>query len=90
MPGFIAKKLCPQLVIVSPHYDKYRAVSEEVGSILAQYDPHYCPMGLDEAYLDITDHVTQRYETQQNTSDTEQQNTPDVEELQQGIYYTLY
>lgn len=30
MPGFIAKKLCPNLVIVPPNFDKYRAVSDEV------------------------------------------------------------
>lgn len=30
MPGFIAKKLCPNLVIVPTNFDKYRAVSEEV------------------------------------------------------------
>lgn len=32
MPGFIAKKLCPNLVIVPPNFDKYRAVSGEVRS----------------------------------------------------------
>lgn len=32
MPGFIAKKLCPSLVIVPLNFDKYRAVSEEVRS----------------------------------------------------------
>lgn len=30
MPGFIAKKLCPNLVIVPTNFDKYRAVSSEV------------------------------------------------------------
>lgn len=30
MPGFIAKKLCSDLVIVPPNFDKYRAVSDEV------------------------------------------------------------
>ena len=30
MPGFIAKKLCPQLVIVPPNMDKYAAVAEQV------------------------------------------------------------
>lgn len=30
MPGFIAKKLCPNLVIVPTNFDKYRAVSHEV------------------------------------------------------------
>lgn len=30
MPGFIAKKLCPNLVIVPTNFTKYRAVSDEV------------------------------------------------------------
>ncbi len=64
MPGFIAKKLCPQLVIVSTHFNKYRAASKEVGTVLAQYDPQYCAMGLDEAFLDITDCVLKRHETE--------------------------
>uniref|UniRef100_Q6DJA4 Polymerase (DNA directed) kappa n=1 Tax=Xenopus tropicalis TaxID=8364 RepID=Q6DJA4_XENTR len=60
MPGFIAKKLCPTLKIVPPNFDKYRAVSSEVREILAQYDPNFLPMSLDEAYLDITDHLSER------------------------------
>ncbi|XP_017551041.1 DNA polymerase kappa isoform X1 [Pygocentrus nattereri] len=60
MPGFIAKKLCPNLVIVPLNFDKYRAVSEQVREIFADYDPQFLPMSLDEAYLDITDHLEQR------------------------------
>uniref|UniRef100_A0A096M444 DNA polymerase kappa n=1 Tax=Poecilia formosa TaxID=48698 RepID=A0A096M444_POEFO len=60
MPGFIAKKLCPSLVIVPPNFDKYRAVSEEIREIFAEYDPNFQPMSLDEAYLDFTDHLEQR------------------------------
>ncbi|XP_070761056.1 DNA polymerase kappa [Enoplosus armatus] len=60
MPGFIAKKLCPNLVIVPTNFDKYRAVSEEIRAIFADYDPHFQPMSLDEAYLDFTDHLEQR------------------------------
>nr|AAX35542.1 DNA polymerase kappa [Xenopus laevis] len=60
MPGFIAKKLCPALIIVPPNFDKYRAVSSEVREILAQYDPNFLPMSLDEAYLDFTDHLSER------------------------------
>ncbi|XP_040898339.1 DNA polymerase kappa [Toxotes jaculatrix] len=60
MPGFIAKKLCPNLVIVPPNFDKYRAVSDEIREIFADYDPHFQPMSLDEAYLDFTDHLEQR------------------------------
>uniref|UniRef100_A0AAQ4RBI0 DNA polymerase kappa n=1 Tax=Gasterosteus aculeatus aculeatus TaxID=481459 RepID=A0AAQ4RBI0_GASAC len=60
MPGFIAKKLCPNLVIVPTNFDKYRAVSDEIREIFADYDPHFQPMSLDEAYLDFTHHVEQR------------------------------
>ena len=57
MPGFIGKKLCPSLVIVPQNFAKYRQVSREVREILADYDPDFCPVGLDESYLDLTDYV---------------------------------
>ncbi|XP_051533060.1 DNA polymerase kappa [Myxocyprinus asiaticus] len=60
MPGFIAKKLCPNLVIVPTNFDKYRAVSAQVREIFSVYDPHFMPISLDEAYLDITEHLNQR------------------------------
>uniref|UniRef100_A0A9L0IKE6 DNA polymerase kappa n=1 Tax=Equus asinus TaxID=9793 RepID=A0A9L0IKE6_EQUAS len=60
MPGFIAKRLCPQLLIVPPNFDKYRAVSREVKEILADYDPNFLAMSLDEAYLNITKHLQER------------------------------
>lgn len=60
MPGFIAKKLCPNLVIVRPNYEEYHKTSEEVRSVLAQYDPNFCPVGLDESYLDLTDYVERK------------------------------
>uniref|UniRef100_A0A8C8A1S7 DNA polymerase kappa n=1 Tax=Oryzias sinensis TaxID=183150 RepID=A0A8C8A1S7_9TELE len=50
MPGFIAKKLCSDLVIVPPNFDKYRAVSDEIREIFADYDPHFLPMSLDEKH----------------------------------------
>ncbi|KAH0628017.1 hypothetical protein JD844_008666 [Phrynosoma platyrhinos] len=60
MPGFIAKKLCPHLTIVPLNFKKYEEVSKEVREILAEYDPHFMPMGLDEAYLNITEHLEER------------------------------
>uniref|UniRef100_G3TB23 DNA polymerase kappa n=1 Tax=Loxodonta africana TaxID=9785 RepID=G3TB23_LOXAF len=60
MPGFIAKRLCPQLIIVPPNFDKYQAVSKEVKEILADYDPNFMAMSLDEAYLNITEHLQER------------------------------
>ncbi|KAJ8304151.1 hypothetical protein KUTeg_017734 [Tegillarca granosa] len=60
MPGFIGKKLCPDLIIVPQNFEKYTSVSKQVKNILAEYDPNFCPMSLDEAYLDITDHLQKR------------------------------
>lgn len=57
MPGFIARKLCPHLILVPLHFDKYRAVSKRVREIFARYDPNFTPMSLDEAYLDITEYL---------------------------------
>lgn len=57
MPGFIAKKLCPELVLIKPNGFKYRQASSEVFSILELYDPELTSMSLDEAYLDLTDYV---------------------------------
>ncbi|NWR89579.1 POLK polymerase, partial [Furnarius figulus] len=60
MPGFIAKKLCPHLTIVPLNFEKYGKVSKEVREILAEYDSNFMPMGLDEAYLNITEHLEER------------------------------
>ncbi|KFP14664.1 DNA polymerase kappa [Egretta garzetta] len=60
MPGFIAKKLCPHLTIVPLNFEKYGKVSKEVREILAEYDPNFMPVGLDEAYLNITEHLEER------------------------------
>ena len=54
MPGFIGRKLCPDLIIVHENFDKYRAVSDQVKDILRHYDPNFAAMSLDEAYLDLT------------------------------------
>eukprot|EP00058_Branchiostoma_floridae_P020844 XP_002606334.1 hypothetical protein BRAFLDRAFT_67577 [Branchiostoma floridae] len=60
MPGFIGKKLCPDLVIVPTNFDKYCAVSRQVRDVLGQYDPNFAPMSLDEAYMDLTDYLKLR------------------------------
>ncbi|KAK3607913.1 hypothetical protein CHS0354_036739 [Potamilus streckersoni] len=60
MPGFIGKKLCPDLVIVPPNFVKYTSVSRQIREIMAEYDSNFCPMSLDEAYLDITEYIKKR------------------------------
>ena len=56
MPGFIGKKLCPELIFVPCHYEKYREVSMVFKEIVEQYDPDFESMGLDETNLDVTKH----------------------------------
>lgn len=54
MAGFVAMKLCPQLVCLPLNFGKYTAKAQEVREILAHYDPRFESAGLDEAYLNIT------------------------------------
>ena len=49
--------LCPNLVRVSPRFDRYRGVSEEIMSILKRLSPLVEPLSLDEAYIDISKQV---------------------------------
>ena len=58
MPGFIGKKLCPQLVFVKSHFEKYTVVAEQIRSIIREYDPDLTSHSLDEVYMDLTDAAT--------------------------------
>lgn len=49
--GFIAKKLCPDLILVSNHFSRYSDMSDSVMSIFRRYDPNMSPAGCDEGYL---------------------------------------
>ncbi|KAI8874308.1 DNA/RNA polymerase [Ramicandelaber brevisporus] len=54
MPGFIGKKLCPDLILVKPRYTRYNEISKKMQSVLRRYDPNPKIAGCDEAYIDIT------------------------------------
>lgn len=54
MPMHQAKKRCPNVVVIEPHFDKYRAVSKQIHNIFARYTEHIEPLSLDEAYLDVS------------------------------------
>ena len=54
MAGFVAKKLCPQLVQIPLNFDKYTAKAQEVRHIIVEYDPRFESASIDEAYLNIT------------------------------------
>jgi len=54
MPAVTAKRRCPDLIFVKPRFDAYRAVSEQIRAIFADYTLLVEPLSLDEAYLDVT------------------------------------
>src|SRR3954447_16507498 len=55
MPMATAMRLCPQLLIVRPDFQHYRAVSREIQAIMHSCTPLVEPLSLDEAYLDVTE-----------------------------------
>lgn len=57
MPSVTAKRKCPDLIFVPPRFDVYRAVSNQIREIFAQYTPLIEPLSLDEAYLDVTENL---------------------------------
>ena len=51
----VAKRLCPQLIIVEPHFQKYKEVSAQLHEIFHDYTDLIEPISLDEAFLDVTE-----------------------------------
>lgn len=54
MPTSQAQKLCPDLVLVPPDFDRYTAASRRIMEIFQRYTPLVEPLSLDEAFLDVT------------------------------------
>ena len=52
-----AKKLCPQVLVIEPNFEKYRAVSTQIHQIFQRYTHIIEPLSLDEAYLDVTENL---------------------------------
>jgi len=55
MPGFTARKLCPDLIFVAPRFDRYKEISTKIRKIFYEYTDLVEPLSLDEAYLDVTE-----------------------------------
>ena len=51
----MAHRLCPKLVVVEPHFNRYKEVSRQVHEIFHEYTDIIEPLSLDEAYLDVTE-----------------------------------
>ena len=51
----VAKRLCPQLIIIEPHFQRYKEVSMQLHDIFHEYTDLIEPISLDEAFLDVTE-----------------------------------
>jgi DNA polymerase-4 len=54
-PAERARRLCPQAVFIPPDFDHYRARSREVMAVLQDHVERVEVVGLDEAYLDLSE-----------------------------------
>ena len=58
MPLWEAKKLCPELIVVRPNFERYRETSRKIFQLLAEITPIIEPVSIDEGYMDVTNHPT--------------------------------
>ena len=57
MPSAQARRLCPQLIVLRSDFGRYRAESEKIFDIYRQVTPLIQTLSLDEAYLDVSEHL---------------------------------
>ncbi|SFJ23651.1 DNA polymerase-4 [Halobacillus dabanensis] len=55
MPLGEARRLCPDLIVMTPRFDRYRTASKEMFKILADVTSLVQPVSIDEGYMDITE-----------------------------------
>lgn len=55
MSGNLAIKLCPELIFVKTHFERYTEISKKIRTIFHDYTDLVEPLSLDEAYLDVTE-----------------------------------
>ncbi|MCR5812768.1 MAG: DNA polymerase IV [Lachnospiraceae bacterium] len=59
-PVVKALQKCPQLVLVPPDFETYRKYSHALMEILSRYSPLLQQVSIDEAYLDVTERVSEK------------------------------
>jgi DNA polymerase-4 len=52
-----ARRLCAETVFLRPDFKRYRHESDKIFAIYREYTPVIQTLSLDEAYLDVTDHL---------------------------------
>jgi DNA polymerase-4 len=54
MSAFEAQQLCPYVVSLQIHYEKYRAISRQIRSVLEEISPDVEAYSMDEYFLDVS------------------------------------
>lgn len=54
MSSRLAAKKCPHLIFVTPRFERYKEISNEIHRIFHRYTDLVEPLSLDEAFLDVT------------------------------------
>ena len=54
LPSVIAVRRCPDLIFVTPRFERYRQLSTVIRQVLYEFTELVEPLSLDEAYLDVT------------------------------------
>lgn len=49
-----ARKQCPELIMLKPNFERYRAASNAMFTILREYTDLVEPVSIDEGYMDVT------------------------------------
>ncbi|MDH3402063.1 MAG: DNA polymerase IV [Acidobacteriota bacterium] len=57
MPCARARRLCPEALFIAPDFPRYREESAAVVAIFREFTPVVQVVSIDEAYLDVTDHL---------------------------------
>src|SRR5690554_4753609 len=58
MSSKLAAKKCPELIFVTPRFQRYREVSQQIRSVFFEYTDLVEPLSLDEAFLDVTTNLS--------------------------------
>ena len=57
MPSSRARRLCPDAIFIPPDFRRYSRESEKIFAIYRELTPLVQAVSIDEAYLDVTDHL---------------------------------
>jgi len=65
LPMAVARRRCPQAVVIPRNMERYRRASEQVMAILRRYSDLVEVVGMDEAYVDLSDSPAPKARTRQ-------------------------